>query len=173
MFSMLLQKTCVNKGDVMMYQISETGKQMLQYQDELAKEHKYAPIQPDLFHGDVRALYRAVLPAWCNINGDTNPLCSADGTVLCFGYRRIVIGDYGAFVEISPEEVILSSLCCKPGQEYRYQDERYSKNVKYLWLTTKDTSDCKVYLQRKTVEYADYLPGMYYISVYEVFPIDK
>lgn len=157
----------------MVHQITEIGKQMLQYQEELAREHNYASIQPDLFHGDVRDLYRKALPKWCDVNGDTQPLCSAAGTILCYAYRRVVIGDYGAFLECSPEDIILSSLCCKPGQEYRYQDERYSKSVKYLWLTTKDSSNCKVYLQRKTVEYADYLPGMYYVSVYEVFPVDN
>lgn len=83
---------------------------------------------------------------------------------------RIVIGDYGAFVEISPERILRNNLHCKEGQEYRFTDERYAKNVKYLWLTAADRSDCKIYLQKKRVDYADYVPGMYYISPYEVVP---
>lgn len=157
----------------MKFCISDIGKEMLQFQEMLAKEHKYAPIEPDLFLGDVRDKYRAALPDWCCDSGDNIKLCSIAGTILCSGYSRIVIGDYGAFVEIKPEQIISAALKCKTGEEYRYQDERYAKNVKYLWLTPTDDSNCKVYLQSKTVEYADYIPGMYYISPYEVFPCEQ
>lgn len=33
-----------------------------------------------------------------------------------------------------------------------------------------DGSNVKVYDQKRPVEYADYMPGMLYVSVYEVFP---
>lgn len=33
-----------------------------------------------------------------------------------------------------------------------------------------DGSDVKVYEQKRPVGYADYKPGMLYVSVYEVFP---
>ena len=35
-----------------------------------------------------------------------------------------------------------------------------------------DGSDVKVYDQKRSVEYADYKPGMLYVSVYEVFPAE-
>ena len=60
------------------------------------------------------------------------------------------------------------SFIIKPGQEYRIDDERYSKNVKYHWLTINDNSDVKIYHQMRTVAYADYLPDKYYVSVHEV-----
>ena len=41
--------------------------------------------------------------------------------------------------------------------------------VKYLWLTIKDNSCIKIYYQKKSVDYADYKPGMLYVSVHEVF----
>lgn len=50
------------------------------------------------------------------------------------------------------------------------QDPRYAEHVKYLWLTADDGSNVKVYDQKRPVEYADYMPGMLYVSVYEVFP---
>lgn len=53
---------------------------------------------------------------------------------------------------------------------YRAKDPRYAEHVKYLWLTADDGSDVKVYDQKRSVEYADYKPGMLYVSVYEVFP---
>lgn len=53
---------------------------------------------------------------------------------------------------------------------HREGDEE--KHVKYLWLTADDDSDVKVYDQKRSVEYADYKPGMLYVSVYEVFPAE-
>lgn len=47
-----------------------------------------------------------------------------------------------------------------------------AEHVKYLWLTADDNSDVKVYDQKRLVEYADYKPGMLYVSVYEVFPAE-
>ena len=156
-----------------MKQKSRIGKEMLAFQEKLATEHKYEPIKIDLFIGDVREKYRSALPEWCIVDGDKKAaLYSLDGTLLCTGYERIVIGDYGAFIEIHPESIRKESLCCKQGQEYRFSDVRFSANVKYLWLTAKDKSDCKIYHQKKKVSYADYIPGMYYISPYEVYKED-
>ena len=149
--------------------MSKTGKEMIAFQKELADEFGYEPIEPNFFLGDVRQKYKDALPQWCNVDGDlASPLFTLDGTLLCQGYNRIVIGDYGAFVEIAPEQIRKEVLRCKPGQEFRYLDERFAENVKYIWLTAKDRSSCKIYLQKKKVSYADYVPGMYYISVYEV-----
>lgn len=156
-----------------MRQISDIGKQMLRFQSNLAAEHHYKPIEPNLFLGDVRQTYLQNLPAWCSLtDSPQTPLYSLDGTKLCTGYTRIVIGDYGAFVEISPDQICQQTIHCKPGQEFRANDPRFSENVKYLWMTAKDHSDCKIYLQKKSVNYADYIPGMYYISPYEVYVMD-
>ena len=159
------------KAVITMRQISKLGREMLAFQDGLAAEYEYKPIGFNLFLGDVREKYKSALPEWCNMTGDEAiPLFSLDGMQLCRGYDRIVIGDYGAFVEIAPERILRNNLHCKEGQEYRFTDERYAKNVKYLWLTAEDSSGCKIYLQKKPVDYADYVPGMYYISPYEVVP---
>ena len=154
----------------MKHEISAIGKEMLRFQNEMAEKHKYKPIPIDLFTGNIRDKYEMALPSWCMDEANrTHPLYSSEGTMICKGYERIVIGDYGAFVEISPQKICSDAIMCKKGQEYRYQDERYAKHVKYLWLTARDDSGCKIYLQKKRVDYADYIPGMYYISPYEVF----
>lgn len=149
--------------------MSDVGKEILIFQETLAKEYGYKPVEPNLFLGDVRQRYLEALPEWCALDGDpATILQTLDGTVLCKGYSRIVIGDYGAFVEIAPGQIQKEVLRCKPGQEYRYQDDRFSQHVKYLWFTVRDRSDCKIYYQKKRVEYADYTPGFFYISPYEV-----
>lgn len=109
------------------------------------------------------------------MNGDNIPLYSADGRVVCDGYKRIVIGDYGAFIEFTPEQANHYLFKVQEGQEYRINDPKYSKNVKYEWLTLKDKSGIKIYKQKKTVSYADYKKGMFYVSPHEVYseiPID-
>ena len=153
----------------MKHKISEIGARMLQYQEKLAREHKYKPIQRTFF-SDVRTEFQNTLPEWCNISGDTTPLETTDGTIIANGYNRIVIGDYGAFVEFSRVQACMRRLEIKEGQVYRVENPRYAEHVKYLWLTADDGSDVKVYDQKRPVEYADYKPGMLYVSVYEVFP---
>ena len=146
---------------------------MLAFQEELAKAYNYKPIQFNIFLGDVREKYRRALPSWCRLDGDTTcALYAEKETQIATGYNRIVIGDYGAYVEISPEQILQDKLMLAPGEEYRVYDERYSAHVKYHWYTTIVPQRIKMYFQQKTVAYADYIPGMWYVSVYEVFPED-
>lgn len=93
------------------------------------------------------------------------------GKTIAFDYSRVVVGDYGAYVEIAQEDMF-ATLKLKEGQEWR-TDEQYlnwrqiSKSVKYVWYVynAADGKEIKVYLQRNPVKYADYKPGYYYISV--------
>lgn len=91
------------------------------------------------------------MPEIFNIDGDSSVnLESKSGTIIAKGYNRIVIGDYGASIEITKEQIYKNALCVKKGEEYRYK------------------SDCKIYFQQKRVSYADYKVGMFYISPYEL-----
>lgn len=164
----------------MKYRMSETGQEMLRFQAELGVKYKYKPLsvsEKDLYYAgeelrQIRTRYKEELPEWCKSPDCVKqPLISLDGTLLCTRFDRIVIGDYGAFLEISPEYMVKENLKCKQGQEYRMNDPKYKDNVKYDWLTPKDESDCKIYHQKKTVSYADYQPLKYYISPYEVIPV--
>ncbi len=148
-------------------QISETGREMLDFQERLAEEYGYAPIGYNLFLGDVRQKFRDALPEWCRLDGDNISCRTLSGSLFASGYKRIVIGDYGAFLEFSSEQ-IACSLSVQPGQEYRIQDPQFAGRVKYIWLTVPDGSGIKIYFQQKTVSYADYVPGMYYVSPYEI-----
>jgi len=139
----------------------------LNIEKQLADKYKYKPLNKEL-SAKYRGLYNDNIPEFLYINGDDKPLYSLNGTLICKGYTRIVIGDYGAFIEYTKEQAADENYKVKEGQEYRINDERYSKNVKYHWYTAKDKSDIKIYYQQKRVTYADYLPKMYYISPHEV-----
>lgn len=110
-----------------------------------------------------RELYQKNIPSNLFINGG-NSIYTFHGTLIANYYNRIVIGDYGAFIEI--QEINKDKLIIQLGQEYRSK-EGYS-NIKYEWLTYNDGSNIKIYYQKNIVDYADYQPGMYYVSVHEV-----
>lgn len=101
-------------------------------------------------------------------NTNHKALYTLNGSLLCSSYERVVVGDYGAFVEFGPAQASENTFVVAPGQEYRIKDPRYSKNIKYEWYTVNDGSNVKIYKQKRRVTYADYLPGMYYVSVHEV-----
>jgi hypothetical protein len=150
-----------------------SGAEMLALQARLAEEHGYRAIPLTFETGDIRAMYRRYLPEWCCETGADELLATQTGMPVAAGYLRIVIGDYGAFVEFSPQQAIRENLKVQPGQGYRLTDAHYAARCKYDWLTARDTSGCKIYYQRRTVPYADYRPGLLYISPYEVFPAEK
>jgi hypothetical protein len=141
---------------------------LLQFQEDLAKEYEYYNL-PFMLSKEIQQKYLDNLPLWCNMNGNSDcNLYSLHGTLVAKGYERIVIGDYGAFIEIDESQIVKDNIVLKKGQEYRINDKKYSKKVKYIWMTAKDKSDLKIYFQKRTVSYADYRKGMYYVSPYEV-----
>ena len=137
----------------------------LKIEAALAEKYKYKPLAENLSE-KYRSYFRDNIPEWLSETGQNRSLYTCCGSPVTNGYDRIVIGDYGAFVEF---ESPANEFIIAPGQEYRVNDERYSKNVKYIWLTVNDRSGVKIYLQRKGVSYADYKPEKYYVSVHEVF----
>lgn len=150
--------------------ISQIGKEMLSIQEQLANQYNYKKL-PKMVSTKYQQMYYDTLPPYfkSNLNGSNVFLYDLHDICIATKYERIVIGDYGAFIEIAPENIIEGHLACKPGQEYRYEDNEYRKRVKYLWLTTCGDSNCKIYYQMNTVSYADYKPDYYYISPFECY----
>lgn len=144
----------------------------LKIEAKLAEKYKYKPLPDDLSTKYRRFFIENIPPhldiSHSHIPGGKNPLFTINGSMVCTDYNRIVVGDYGAFVEFDPHYEGTNFIIA-PGQEYRVNDERYSQNVKYIWLTINDGSGIKIYKQKKRVSYADYIPGRYYVSVHEVY----
>lgn len=96
-----------------------------------------------------------------DVNGSTQNLYNKNGTLIAKGYNRIVIGDYGAYIEIMPEQIALDNIKNKwLGKPKR--------PVKYIWMISKDRCQTKIYYQIAKVSYADYVPGRYYVSPQDV-----
>ena len=138
--------------------------EIIELQEKLAQDYKYEKL-PKKLSSEVRLKYKWGLQKELDIYGNSKTeLLTSKSTHLSNGYERVVIGDYGAFIEMSDVQ-ISRCLITQPGQEFRL-DKKY--NVKYQWLTVKDGSEIKVYYQLREVSYADYKPGMYYVSPYEI-----
>lgn len=137
----------------------------LKIEEKLAEKYNYKKLSDDLSE-KYRQYFTENIPNFLSLDGG-GKLSTLKGTLLCNSYDRIVVGDYGAFIEFSekPDGTIFSIA---PGQEYRIYDKQYSKNVKYEWYTIDDGSKVKIYKQKRRVSYADYKPKKYYVSVHEV-----
>lgn len=83
----------------------------------------------------------------------------------CRGFNRIVVGGRGPYVEFLPEQLNLRSIHVPSDQLYRFHDRRSY----YIEFRTNDTSNVMVYYQLRTVAYADYKIGMFYISPYDLY----
>lgn len=126
----------------------------------------------------VRAEYiNTYISALNGFEGTAKRPCTIDGRLVASDYTRVVMGDYGAYVEF-PEEALLirPAMKLKEGQEWRNDPEylkkrEITKRVKYVWYVWQRGNDpnreLKVYRQLNPVKYADYKPGFYYISVLE------
>jgi hypothetical protein len=80
--------------------------------------------------------------------------------------ERLVIGNHGPYVEFKSFDSHIK-LKIPEDQEFRLQN-KYIHNVKYLWYYPDPYRGIKIYAQLKTVKYADYKIGYYYVSPYDI-----
>jgi hypothetical protein len=135
---------------------------------DLVRKYNYHRLPPGV-SSKARAYYRDNLPDWV---GDKQALETGRGVLLCTSFERVVVGDYGAFIEIRSDLINADQVCMQKGQEFRRDDPKYRDNVKYLWLTLRSDGSLKLYQQQRPVSYADYRLGSYYVSVFDVKPVE-
>ena len=83
-----------------------------------------------LLSDNVRAIYKKYLD---KIGLDSNkPIYSKNDVLIANGFDRIVIGDYGAYIEFTKEQSNYKNFIVEPGQEYRLTP-RYNNTIKYEW----------------------------------------
>ena len=104
----------------------------------------------------VERVYKSRLKIPTDGNNHTK-FYNSDNTLLAVGYVRVVIGDYGPYIEFSKSQMQLNNIKQKWAGEPK-------RPVKYIWLQSKDQVKTKVYEQRGMVKYADYNVGMYYMD---------
>ncbi len=143
---------------------------MLDFQNELAKKYKYSPLDrrfsKEIRQKYIKDLINTAIGPYIKNKENKLPLYSKNLIPIAKDFNKVVVGDYGAFIEIDEENIIKCNIKVQEGQEWRYE-ERY-KNCKYYWLTDIGDSGIKIYHQKLPVKYANYKPNKYYISPYEV-----
>ena len=80
-------------------------------------------------------------------------------SAIAYGFNRIVHGGRGDYVEFTSEQFRPLGTHIPPEQVWR----KFSDVCYYEELRT-DGDNVKVYYQKRTVDYADYKIGMYYVS---------
>jgi len=83
--------------------------------------------------------------------------------LLAVGYTRVVHGGRGDYIEFEKGQIIWPNFIVPTSQEYRLT-EAWRNRVYYAEYRSTGGSYVKLYLQYRTVEYADYRVGMCYMS---------
>ncbi|VFR10507.1 hypothetical protein SPFM17_00026 [Salmonella phage SPFM17] len=133
---------------------------ILAYIEGLVARYRYRPL-PKKVREEALSVYQQHLNGFDKVRAAT-----IGGVSVCLRWNRVVVGDYGAYLEID-EKDLLVGLDVPPEQAWRLDEEYIAGrklSIKYHWLTFRGV---KVYHQVDTVKYADYRPGKYYISVLE------
>ena len=91
-------------------------------------------------------------------------LYSKDHELLACGYKRIVVGERGMYLEFKEKDLLMDNFFVPEYEEWRL------KNNKCYYIEYRSHfSNIKCYFQKKRVWYADYKIGYYYISALDVF----
>lgn len=98
-----------------------------------------------------------VLPEFSD--GEPMHFFSSSGLLIATGYERVVVGDRGAYIEFWPDQIAKNNIFIPDHARYRLTD----KVCYYNEWQSKCNSKVFIYEQKKTVAYADYLIGMFYI----------
>lgn len=124
------------------------------------RHNSYKPLPFDLSKA-IRDYYTECLPDWVKRKEINRPLIMPNRSYLSNKWKRVVVGDYGAFIEIYDNDICHKNIKPKwPGTPNR--------PVKYLWYIPRIGPEIKIYWQKGTVNYADYKPDFWYVSPYDV-----
>lgn len=93
---------------------------------------------------------------------------SASGLLLAKGYRRVVHGGRGAYVEFNEENIVKYNFYIPIEESWR----KYTSIAFYIEHRSKDESYVKLYQQLMEVSYADYIIGKYYIAPDDLYIIN-
>ena len=103
-------------------------------------------------------------------DGEPVRFMTKSGTLVAIGYERVVLGDLGPYIEFDERQVVRDSLEVPKNQLWRllWLEPDPQKRCYYWEFRSVDKSRVKAYFQQRTVDYADYKVGMYYISPFDL-----
>jgi hypothetical protein len=83
---------------------------------------------------------------------------------IAHGYIRVVIGERGPYIEFSKDQIRQNDIFIPDRTMWRVNDP----NAFYIEYRSLNVDNVMVYYQKKTVTYADYKIGLFYISPYDL-----
>ncbi len=101
-------------------------------------------------------------------NSSTIFTSTKSNEIIAVGYKRLVVGKRGSYVEFRKVDIHRDSLYIPSKEKYRF----FNDSVYYCEYRSKK-DNVKVYLQKRLVKYADYKIGFYYVSVNEILANGK
>lgn len=101
-------------------------------------------------------------------NGSKNmELYSSSGELIATGYVRIVFGGRGPYIEFL--KVNLNHTCMYIPKDLKWKMEQEHKDHVFYYELRTRKDYVKIYYQRKTVDYADYIVKRFYISPFDLY----
>lgn len=111
---------------------------------------------------------RLNLPLTNQLNDFTIQFKTSTGLVVANGYTRVVIGGRGPYIEFYDWMMVKDAIYVPQQEQWRVVDPKASMWHYYEEYRSRDKAYVKCYHQLRTVDYADYRPGMWYISPFEL-----
>lgn len=102
-------------------------------------------------------------------DGGRIKLKTKSNTIVCNGYDRIVFGGRGPYIEFNKNQLLDNAFFVPKSQLYRISDSR----IYYIEFRSNDVSNVKLYYQLRTVAYADYKLGYFYMSPLDLYTDDN
>lgn len=90
---------------------------------------------------------------------------TSSDTIIARKYERVVIGQRGPYVEFTSNQILCNKLFIPKSQLFRLSDPK----IYYIEFRTNDDSNVKVYYQMRTVAYAYYKIGYFYVSPSDLY----
>jgi len=107
---------------------------------------------------------RLTLPLTCQAAHRHIPFRTETGLLVARGYVRVVIGRRGPYIEFQPEQVDHTAIYMPDTCKWRLT----SKMIYYREWHSADRAHIKFYEQVHPVAYADYQPGLWYASPFDL-----
>lgn len=111
--------------------------------------------------------YKERIPKGLPIHGTKRTLMTKKGVLISRGYEKIVIGDYGAYIQFSQNQAYLENIHIPEKECYKISSSKY-RYIKHVIYHVIGEPAIDIFQQKELVDFADYIPDKYYIDVFSV-----
>lgn len=136
--------------------------QIEDYIQNLKLSYKNKPL-PEQISKKSKEFYKKCLNSYYQINGDEKQIVTWNYIYIAKKYNKIVITDYGPFLEIKKENVFWENLMLKNQQS----------NTNFIFYGIENYPNFECFFTKESSNVRDFSPNCLYIPTYKVFPVDK